>query len=86
MCKPSPAVSALAIYNGKAFPRWDGNFLVGSLAQMDLFRVVMDGERPVAQEIILHGVDRIRDVRVGPKGYVYVLTDGGQLLRLVPVR
>jgi len=83
---PSPAVSALAIYSGKAFPRWDGNFLVGSLAQMDLFRVVMDGERPVAQEIILHGVDRIRDVRVGPEGYVYVLTDGGQLLRLVPVR
>jgi glucose/arabinose dehydrogenase len=53
---------------------------------MDLFRIVLDGDRPVVQETILHGVNRIRDVRVGPAGYVYVLTDGGQLLRLVPAR
>jgi glucose/arabinose dehydrogenase len=83
---PSPAVSALAIYDGKAFPRWKGNFLMGSLMQMDLFRIVLDGDRAVLQETILHGVNRIRDVRVGPEGYVYVLTDAGQLLRLVPAR
>jgi len=59
---------------------------VGSLKQMDLFRVVLDGDRPVVQETILHGVDRLRDVRVGPEGYVYVLTEGGLLLRMVPVR
>jgi glucose/arabinose dehydrogenase len=53
---PSPAVSAIAIYEGKAFPRWRGNFLMGSLKQMDLFRIVLDGDRPVVQEIILHGV------------------------------
>jgi glucose/arabinose dehydrogenase len=40
----------------------------------------------VLQETILHGVDRIRDVRVSKEGYVYVLTDAGQLLRLVPAR
>jgi glucose/arabinose dehydrogenase len=40
----------------------------------------------VVQEIILHGLNRIRDVRVGPEGYVYVLTDAGQLVRLVPAR
>ena len=45
---------------------------------------MLDGDRPVLQETILHGVDRIRDVRVGPEGDVYLLTDGGQLLRLVP--
>jgi glucose/arabinose dehydrogenase len=83
---PSPAVSAIAFYDGKAFPRWQGNLLMGSLTQMDLFRIVLDGDRPVLQETILHGVNRIRDVRVGPEGYVYVLTDAGQLLRLVPVR
>jgi glucose/arabinose dehydrogenase len=57
---------------------------MGSLMQMDLFRIVLDGDRPVVQETILHGVNRLRDVRVSPEGYVYVLTDGGQLLRLVP--
>jgi glucose/arabinose dehydrogenase len=82
---PSPAVSAIAFCDGKAFPRWKGNLLMGSLMQMDLFRIVLDGERPVLQETILHGVNRIRDVRVGPEGYVYVLTDAGQLLRMVPV-
>jgi glucose/arabinose dehydrogenase len=81
---PSPAVSAIAVYEGKAFPRWRGNILMGSLMQMDLFRIVLDGDRPVVQETILHGVNRLRDVRVSPEGYVYVLTDGGQLLRLVP--
>jgi glucose/arabinose dehydrogenase len=83
---PSPAISSIAIYGGKAFPRWRGNILMGSLKQMDLFRIVLDGDRPLVQETILHGVDRIRDVRVGPEGYVYVLTDDGQLLRLVPAR
>jgi glucose/arabinose dehydrogenase len=83
---PSPAISSLAVYNGKAFPRWKGSMLVGSLKQMDLYRIVVDGDRLVLQETILHGVDRIRDVRVGPQGYVYVLTEAGQLLRLVPAR
>jgi len=81
---PSPAISSIAFYDGQAFPRWKGSILMGSLKQMDLFRIVLDGDRPVVQETILHGVDRIRDVRVSPEGYVYILTDGKQLLRLVP--
>jgi glucose/arabinose dehydrogenase len=83
---PSPAVSAITFYEGKAFPRWKDNLLMGSLKQMDLFRIVLDGDRPVVQETILHGLNRIRDVRVSKEGYVYVLTDAGQLLRLVPAR
>jgi glucose/arabinose dehydrogenase len=81
---PSPAISSVAFYEGEAFPRWKDNILVGSLKQMDLFRIVLDGDRPILQETILHGVDRIRDLRVGPEGYVYVLTEGGLLLRMVP--
>ncbi|HXN11027.1 MAG TPA: PQQ-dependent sugar dehydrogenase [Steroidobacteraceae bacterium] len=81
---PSPALSSIAYYEGKAFPRWKDSLLVGSMKQMDLFRIVLDGDRPVVQEILLHGVNRIRDVRIGPEGYVYVLTDAGQLLRMVP--
>jgi glucose/arabinose dehydrogenase len=83
---PSPALSAITFYEGKAFPRWKDSLLMGSLKQMDLFRIVLDGDRPVVQETILHGLNRIRDVRVGPEGYVYVLTDAGQLVRLVPAR
>jgi aldose sugar dehydrogenase len=81
---PSPALSSITFYEGKAFPRWKDSLLVGSMKQMDLFRIVLDGDRPVVQETLLHGVNRIRDVRVGPEGYVYVLTDAGQLLRMVP--
>ena len=81
---PSPSLSAIAFYEGKAFPRWKGSLLMGSLKQMDLFRIVLDGDRPVVQETLVHGLQRIRDVRVSPEGYVYVLTDAGQLVRLVP--
>jgi glucose/arabinose dehydrogenase len=83
---PSPAVSAITFYEGKAFPRWKDSLLMGSLKQMDLFRIVLDGDRPVVQETLLHGLNRIRDVRVSPEGYVYVLTDAGELVRLVPAR
>jgi glucose/arabinose dehydrogenase len=83
---PSPAVSAITFYEGKAFPRWKDSLLMGSLKQMDLFRIVLDGDRPVVQETLLHGLNRIRDVRVGPEGYVYILTDAGQLVRMVPAR
>ena len=57
---------------------------MGSLKQMDLFRIVLDGDRPVVQETILHGVDRIRDVRVGPEA-MSMCSLRRQLLRLVPV-
>ena len=83
---PSPSVSAIAFYYGKAFPRWTGNLIMGSLKQTDLYRIVLDGDRPVLQEVILHALGRIRDVEIGPEGYVYVLTDEGNLMRLVPTR
>jgi glucose/arabinose dehydrogenase len=81
---PSPALSAITFYTGKAFPRWKNNILMGSLKQRDLFRIIVDGDRGVLQEVILHNIDRIRDVKVGPEGYVYLLTDSGMLLRLIP--
>jgi glucose/arabinose dehydrogenase len=83
---PSPAVSAIAFYDGKAFPRWKGSLLMGSLKQRDLFRLVLDGDRVTSEEVILHDFDRIRDVAVGPDGYVYLLTDTGLFARLVPAK
>ena len=83
---PTPAVSAITFYYGNAFPRWKGDLIMGSLKQTDLFRIALDGDRPVLQEIILHALGRIRDVKVGPDGYIYVLCDEGNLVRLVPAR
>ena len=82
---PSPAVSAVAYYEGRAFPNWKDSLFVGSLKQKTLYRITFDDkDRAALQEAVLVDVDRIRDVKIGPDGYVYLLNDGGSLLRLVP--
>lgn len=81
---PSPAVSDVEWYDGAAFPRWRGSFLVGTFKQRDLFRVTVDGDRATLVETVLHNVDRIRDIATGPDGLVYFITDSGDLMRLVP--
>lgn len=84
---PSPAISGLAFYDGDKFPRWRGDALIGALRGQALIRVRLDGERFVEDEFMLRGaLPRIRDVRVGPDGFVYLLTDtpNGGILRLEP--
>ncbi len=84
---PSPALSGMAFYEGDRFPRWRGDVLLGALRGQALIRVRLDGERVVGDEFMLVGsLPRVRDVRVGPDGYVYLLTDqpNGTLLRLEP--
>lgn len=82
---PSIAPSGMAFYTGQAFPAWRGNLFVGGLAAQALFRLTLDGERVTGEERI--DLDaRIRDVRQGPDGMLYVLTDegDGRILRLSP--
>jgi glucose/arabinose dehydrogenase len=83
---PSIAPSGMAFYTGSAFPAWKGNLLVGALRGQALHRLELDGEKVVHEERLLQGQSRIRDVRVGPDGLVYLLTDErtGRLLRLEP--
>ena len=84
---PSIATSGLAFYTGELFPTWKGNALVGGLAGAVLERLVLKGEKVVGVERLLQDrADRIRDVRVGPDGAVYVLTDAidGKILRITP--
>ena len=84
---PSIAPSGMAFYAGERFPRWQGHLFVGALRGEMLLRLELDGERVVREERLLEGaVGRIRDVRVGPDGLIYLLTDSqnGQLLRLEP--
>ncbi|MEQ8234211.1 MAG: PQQ-dependent sugar dehydrogenase, partial [Gammaproteobacteria bacterium] len=85
---PSIAPSGLAVYRGDAFPRWHGNLFAGSLKFALLVRLVLDDAgRVVHEERLLEDrLGRIRDVRVGPDGYLYLLTDSadGIIARLVP--
>jgi glucose/arabinose dehydrogenase len=83
----SPAVSGMLFYSGKAFPAWQGNLFVGALAKSALIRLELDGDRIVHEERLLTDRrQRIRDVREGPDGAIYVLVDdaNGRLLRLQP--
>ncbi|MEP4378481.1 MAG: PQQ-dependent sugar dehydrogenase [Alphaproteobacteria bacterium] len=84
---PSIAPSGMAFYDGDAFPRWRGNLFVGSLKFRYLARLVLDGTRVESEErLIEQDFGRVRDVRQGPDGLIYVLTDedDGQLIRLQP--
>jgi glucose/arabinose dehydrogenase len=85
---PSIAPSGMAFYDGDAFPNWRGDLFVGALRAELLARLELDGERVVGEERLLEGaLGRIRDVEVGPEGYLYLLTDEGDdgLYRLEPV-
>ncbi len=85
---PSIAPSGMAFYTGDPFPGWENQMFVGALAHQHIRRVVLDGNEVVQQEELLRDdLGRIRDVRVGPDGYLYALTDEaeGSLYRLEPV-
>jgi len=87
--KPSIAPSGMAFYAGRPFPAWQGNLFVGALAGQTLVRLELDGERIVHEErLFTRQIGRIRDVRIGPDGLIYLLTDAAQgaLLRLAPAR
>lgn len=81
----SPAISGMAFYDAERFPAWRHNLFIGALAGQALIRLQLDGDRIVHEERLLQPLRaRVRDVRQGPDGYLYVLTDApnGQLLRL----
>lgn len=84
---PSIAPSGMAFYTGDLFPDWRGNLLVGALAGQALHRLVLDGARVVAEEVLLaNRRERIRDVRQGPDGAVWLLIDAGDgaVARMAP--
>jgi glucose/arabinose dehydrogenase len=84
---PSIAPSGMTFYTGDRFPAWRSNLLVGALKFRLLVRLSLDGERVVAEERLLTDLgERIRDVRQGPDGFVYLLTDSpnGRIIRIEP--
>jgi aldose sugar dehydrogenase len=81
------APSGLQFYTGNAFPAWRGSAFVGGLGGKKLVRLVLDGTRVVGEEHLLTDRNqRIRDVRQGPDGLLYVVTDeaAGALWKLAP--
>jgi len=84
---PSIAPSGMAFYTGDLFPAWRGNLFVGALAGQALVRLELDGEKVGKEERLLRDLrERIRDVRVGPDGALWLLTDSsnGRILRVTP--
>ncbi|WP_374536288.1 PQQ-dependent sugar dehydrogenase [Chitinimonas taiwanensis] len=84
---PSIAPSGMAFYQGQPFAQWQGSLLVGALRGQMLVRLALDGTKIKQEERLLQGLgQRIRDVRVGPDGLIYLLTDegDGSILRLSP--
>jgi glucose/arabinose dehydrogenase len=86
---PVIAPSGMTFYSGDLFPAWNGSLFIGGLAGQALVRLSMDGEKVVGEERLLTDLQpraRIRDVRQGPDGAIYVLTDAaaGKLLKLTP--
>ena len=87
---PVIAPSGMVFYTGDLFPAWKGNLFIGGLGSTNLVRLTIDGERVVDEERLLTDLkptrERIRDVRQGPDGALYLVTDNaaGRILKLLP--
>jgi glucose/arabinose dehydrogenase len=81
----SIAPSGMAFYTGERFPEWKGNLFIGALGGQALWRLTLEGDKVTAREALFADLrERIRDVRQGPDGWIYLLTDSsnGRILRL----
>lgn len=82
---PSIAVCGIAFYEGDLFPSWKHNLFAGGLASNELHRLVIEGDKVVADEIVLTGMGRIRDVRSAPDGSLLLVLNGpDKIVRLAP--
>jgi aldose sugar dehydrogenase len=87
---PSIGVSGLMVYTGDRFPQWRGNFFAGGMVGQQLARMTVQGQRVVSEETLVPQMGRIRDVRQGLDGYIYLVTDDREgkptpVFRLEPV-
>jgi glucose/arabinose dehydrogenase len=87
---PVIAPSGMIFYTGKLFPAWQNSLFIGGMGSTNLVRLTLKGEQIVGEERLLQDLqpqrERIRDVRQGPDGAIYLLTDSpkGRILKLVP--
>jgi glucose/arabinose dehydrogenase len=82
---PSPAVGGIEFSTSPLFPEWENNLLVGFLKHQQIVRIVLDGHTVVKEEVVLKESGRVREIKTGPDGCLYVLIDRrGMILRLTP--
>jgi glucose/arabinose dehydrogenase len=80
---PDIAPCGMIFYTGDMFPEWKGNILIGGMAAKSLIRLVLDGDKVVAEERLLKDLNqRVREVQQGPDGALYILLDDGRLIRV----
>ncbi len=87
---PSIGISGMMIYSGDRFPEWRGNVFVGGMVGQRLVRLTLQGQRVINEEALAQRFGRIRDVRQGPDGFIYLVTEDSDgkptpILRLEPV-
>jgi glucose/arabinose dehydrogenase len=88
---PSIGVSGLMIYTGDKFPEWRGNAFAAGMAKLSLSRLTFDGTTVIGAETMRPGIGRVRDIRQGPDGFIYLVTEDRQgkvptpILRMEPV-
>ena len=81
---PSIAPSGMTFVTGDIYPDWKGKVLVGSLKFAYLVALELDGNNVLSQEILFPGIGRVRNVKQGADGYIYVATDGAGIFKIVP--
>jgi aldose sugar dehydrogenase len=80
---PDIAPCGMIFYTGDMLPEWKGNLLIGGMGAKSLIRLVLDGDKVVAEERLLKDLNqRVREVQQGPDGAIYILTDDGRLSRV----
>ena len=83
--KPGIGPSGMTFYLGDRYPDWNGNLFNGSLNRMHLNRLIFEGSAAIAEErLLVDWGERIRDVAQGPDGFLYLSTDSGKIVRIVP--
>ena len=84
---PSPGVCAAEFVTGDLFPLWRNNLLIGSLAFEEIRRLTIENHKVIEEEMVLKGVGRVRDLKMGPDGAIYVLLNAPDMvLRITPVK
>jgi glucose/arabinose dehydrogenase len=88
---PSIGISGLMIYTADRFPQWRGNLFAGGMVGQRLSRLTLDGQRVISEETLVQQRGRIRDIRQGPDGFIYLVTDDRDgkptpILRIEPVQ
>jgi glucose/arabinose dehydrogenase len=83
---PSIAPSGMAFVTSDKYPQWQGNLLVGSLKFGQVVMVTLKGNKVVKEEIVKDNLTRVRNIKQGPDGYIYVAVDGQGIYKLIPQR